>query len=122
EDDELRGALGVAAPTKAELSEVLDSLLPCAGSRKARRAIEFGDGRAASLLESLSRGQIMLLGLPSPELQVPFHDENGFIGNVDFYWPELDLIGESDGDWKYDGDTSPSGRPSREVIEVEKNR
>jgi hypothetical protein len=43
----------------------------------------------------------MALGLPAPELQVDFYDERGFIGTVDFYWPELELIGEFDGEVKY---------------------
>lgn len=114
---ELAGTLG-----KAELLALLDSTLPRAGSGKARKAIEFGDGRSGSLLESLSRGQFILMGISPPELQVPFFDGEGFIGNVDFYWPELDLIGESDGDLKYDGAGSPSGRPSNEVVKAEKAR
>lgn len=114
--------LGVAAPTKAELFDTLDALLPLPGSVKARVAIGFGDGRSQSPLESLSRGQFFLLGMPAPELQVPFYDSEGFIGFVDFYWRELDLIGESDGDRKYAGADSPSGRPGSDVVKAEKNR
>lgn len=122
EAGELRYSLGATAPTSAELLDLLHTLLPRNGSVKARRAIEFGDGRSGSLLESLSRGQFFLMGMPAPELQVPFYDENGFIGNVDFYWPELDLIGEADGDLKYNGTLSPSRQPSVEVLKAEKAR
>ncbi len=119
---DVRGEMGVGAATKAELIEMLDSLLPLAGSASARKAIEFGDGRSDSSLESLSRGQFFLLGMPLPELQVPFFDEDGHAGDVDFYWREFDLIGEADGEHKYNGAASPSGRPSIEVVKAEKAR
>ncbi|MHA6693444.1 hypothetical protein [Homoserinimonas sp. A520] len=96
--------------------------MPYSGSAKALKAIEFANGEAGSLLESLSRAQFMLLGFPAPRLQVPFYDDDGFIGNADFYWPELDLIGESDGDFKYDGAKSPSGLSAEEVKKAEKAR
>jgi hypothetical protein len=32
---------------------------------------------------------------------VDFHDEEGFIGRVDFYWEEFGVIGEADGRSKY---------------------
>lgn len=119
---DMRHELGTETPAKEDLLTTLDLLLPRAGSARARKAIEFGDGRSGSLLESLSRGQFFLMGMPLPELQVPFFDDEGFIGNVDFYWPELDLIGESDGDLEYDGAASPSGQPSIEVVKAEKAR
>jgi len=100
----------------------MGSLVPYSGSAKALKAIEFADPAAGSLLESLSRVQFMLLGFPAPRLQVPFHDAEGFIGNADFYWPELDLIGESDGDFKYDGANSPSGLSAETVKKAEKAR
>jgi len=43
----------------------------------------------------------LALGYPDPELQVEFVDEEGSIGFVDFFWPELGLIGEFDGRSKY---------------------
>jgi hypothetical protein len=45
--------------------------------------------------------QFHALKLPPPELQVPFFDDDGLIGYADFYWRELDLIGEVDGRSKY---------------------
>lgn len=119
---ELRFGLEPTPPTAAELHELLDSLLPIAGSTKARKAIDFADARSGSLLESLSRVQLMLLGLPQPELQVPFFDSDGHIGTTDFYWRDLDLIGEADGAHKYDGENSPSGLPSPVVLKKEKDR
>lgn len=122
EEDEFRHRIGVAAPTKSMLIELIASLVPYSGSSKAVEVIEFADARAGSLLESLSRVQFMLAGFPAPQLQVPFYDGDGFIGNADFYWPEIDLIGESDGDFKYDGAKSPSGRSAEEVKKAEKAR
>lgn len=112
----------IAAPTKEQLLELVAFLAPYRGSARALKAIEFSDGLSGSLLESLSRVQFMLLGMPAPQLQVPFFDEQGLIGYADFYWPELDLIGECDGDFKYDGASSPSGRPGKEVLIAEKAR
>lgn len=113
---------GNVSATKEELLNVLDDLLPYPGSARARKVIEFADGTSDSLLESISRTQMMLLGLPAPQLQVPFYDAEGFIGYADFYWPELDLIGESDGDLKYDGKDSPSGESAETVVKKEKRR
>jgi hypothetical protein len=39
------------------------------------------------------------LGLPKPELQVPYSDADGLIGVVDFDW--TGLVGEFDGKVKY---------------------
>lgn len=121
-EGEFRKQIGASTPTKQELLDLVASLAPYSGSAKAIKVVEFADGRAGSLLESLSRVQFMLLGFPVPQLQVPFFDDDGFIGNADFYWPELDLIGESDGDFKYDGAESPSGLSAEEVKKAEKAR
>jgi hypothetical protein len=39
--------------------------------------------------------------IPLPKLQVEFFDHVGFIGRVDFHWPRHRLIGEYDGETKY---------------------
>ena len=67
EKGELRHHLGATAPARKELLDLLLLLLPRGGSVKARHAIEFGDGRSGSLLESLSRGQFFLMGGGSGE-------------------------------------------------------
>jgi hypothetical protein len=92
------------------------------GTIRAERAIAFSDGSCDSPGESVSRVQFHLMGYPPPELQVPFFDEQGFIGYADFYWPELDLIGEFDGDVKYLGSTYRRGRLPEEVVLAEKRR
>ena len=71
----------------------------------------------------MSRVQIHALGLPAPELQVDFHDHEGLIGTVDFYWRHLGLVGEFDGYSKY-GDKRRFARhlSAEEVLVAEKLR
>ena len=74
---------------------------PSAAPARVRRVLQFADHRAQSAGESFSRVQLLALGAPKPELQVEFADRRGRIGPVDFYWPELDIVGEFDGKSKY---------------------
>ena len=52
---------------------------------------------AQTVLETFSRLRLIEAGVPEPELQVPIHDEDGLIGNVDMYWAGLGVVGEADG-------------------------
>mgnify|MGYP001039589302 CR=1 FL=1 len=92
---------GTATPSQGDIAGALDALTGIPGRTRGNAAIEFADGLSQSPGESLSRVQIHALGLPAPELQVSFHDDRGHIGDVDFYWPHLGLVGEFDGDSKY---------------------
>lgn len=56
---------------------------------------------AQTVLETFSRLAFVEGGLPEPILQQSFHDENGLIGYVDMWWPDLNVIGEADGLVKY---------------------
>src|SRR5699024_9376352 len=67
----------------------------------ARYVIERADGRAESPGESLSRARFFEWGLPRPELQVDFRDDDGHIGRVDFWWQDRGVVGEFDGRTKY---------------------
>lgn len=58
---------------------------------------------AESTLESVSRAAVEWLGFPSPELQVVFRSPSGQEDRGDCFWRDADLIGEADGDMKYDG-------------------
>lgn len=128
-DDGLRTPLegdyrfGTTTPTKQDVRDVLEPLGPIPGFARARLALDFADGRSQSAGESLSRVQMHALGLPAPELQVSFYDDAGFIGEVDFYWPHLGLIGEFDGHSKY-GDARRFARhlSPQEVLIAEKER
>lgn len=114
---------GTTAPTQQQVLAQLGDILPTPGHARARLAIEFADGASGSPGESLSRVQFRALGLPVPELQVPFHDYLGYIGTVDFYWRHLGLIGEFDGNSKY-GDARRFARhlSAAEVFVAEKER
>lgn len=83
------------------LREILDALLPYPGATRGRRALEFASPLSESPGESFTRVQCHALGLPPPQLQVPFSDARGLIGYADFYWPHLDLVVEFDGASKY---------------------
>lgn len=80
------------------------------------------DGCAESPLESLSRTRMFQLGLPMPEQQVEFYDASGFIGRVDFYWPQLGIIGEADGRLKFHVAEGLTGDAAEEAVWRAKRR
>lgn len=88
-------------PTKTDVLEQIEGLGTAPGVVRARRTLDFADPRSASAGESLTRVQLHALGWPAPQLQVAFHDALGYIGDVDFFWPDLGLIAEFDGTVKY---------------------
>ena len=49
------------------------------------------------MLESLCRVLLHLAGLPAPETQLGIRGPAGWIGRVDFGWPEQRLVVETDG-------------------------
>ena len=111
------------ATTALDLTTTLDSLRPYRGLAKAQRVLDFADGRSESPGESFSRVQFHALGYPPPLLQIDFFDEIGFIGCVDFYWPQLGLIGEFDGLSKYGRKRRyQSGLTLDQILMIEKKR
>ena len=62
------------------------------------------------------------IGCPQPHLQIPFSDSDGLIGVVDFFWPELGIVGEADGDVKYLDPSFRGGRSADQVVLDEKIR
>jgi hypothetical protein len=66
--------------------------------------------------------QLDRIGLPRARTQVRFHDHLGRIGDVDFWWPELNAIGEFDGFGKYHRVEFANGRSPGEVVYDEKRR
>ncbi|NUL45489.1 hypothetical protein F7P69_09825 [Cellulosimicrobium funkei] len=65
--------------------------------------------------ESLSRARMIELGFELPRLQAHLTGADGVDYRVDFWWEELDLIGESDGWGKYAADgTDPTESLRRE--------
>ncbi|UZN04690.1 type IV toxin-antitoxin system AbiEi family antitoxin domain-containing protein [Cellulomonas sp. S1-8] len=74
------------------------------GVRAARWTTGLVDPRSESPGESLSRVRMAELGLPAPVLQHEVRDRYGFVGRVDFWWPEQGVVGEFDGRVKYGSD------------------
>lgn len=89
---------------------------------RARRAIEFADGLANRPGESLSRVVMAESGFAAPELQRAFRSPFGAKADVDFFWPEVGVVGEFDGDVKYLDRTMRGGRSIEQVVIDEKNR
>ena len=111
-----------AQTTKEELFGVWERLLPFRGHTRARAVIEFANGRAESPLESISRLSIHQAEFPPPVLQWALSDADGVIGEVDFAWPELGVVGEADGEAKYLDATLRGGRSAERVVLDEKHR
>jgi len=92
------------------------------GCRLAARALLFADPRAESAGESISRVRIWQAGLPMPELQQAFYDDQGnFLGRGDFWWRHFKVIGEFDGAVKY-GRLLKQGGTTDKVVMAEKRR
>ena len=93
-------ALRAATTTKQGLIAVCGACNGWPGIRKARRVVDFSDGRAESVLESCARVIFAEHGLDPPELQFTITGPD-FRYSVDFYWPEYRVIAEADGQVKY---------------------
>lgn len=115
-------ALAKGLVTREDLETELELIGRAPGSRRAREVVRHADGRAGSVGESLSRAQMITLGLPLPHLQHEFYDDDGFIGRTDFWWEELQLIGEFDGRVKFGRDLAPTDADARQSLWAEKRR
>ena len=108
----------VAADAALRAGEDRDRLRRLAddtGYRAARRiekVLGFASPLAESPGESVSRALFHQHGLPAPVLQQEFRDTAGFIGRVDFWWPQHGVIGEFDGRVKY-GERFPGSPEER---------
>ncbi|MGY4770999.1 type IV toxin-antitoxin system AbiEi family antitoxin domain-containing protein [Kribbella sp. CWNU-51] len=78
------------------------------GSATARAALRFSDPLSESVGESRLRVLMHNHGLPPPVLQATFTDAGGFVGRVDFYFPDQRTVVEFDGLLKYAGRTRES--------------
>lgn len=83
---------------------------------KVARVLVLTDPLRESPAESMSYGVFVLAELPTPQCQVHFwiSSTQGF--RVDLYWPDFALVGECDGNVKYDGSFG-----SPETVMVEQN-
>jgi hypothetical protein len=107
-------ALRLGKVAKPELFLVADSCGQWPGVARARRAIEFADERAESVLESCARVVFYEAGLEPPELQAEFRGD-GFVFRGDFYWARHRTIAEADGMAKYED-------PSRARDQIRRDR
>lgn len=103
---------------RASFDEVLDSMPAWPGVRTARAAVAAADPASASPYESWSRGWMLAVGMPAPELNVILVGASGREYVVDFLWRDRGLIGEADGLSKY-GTTADEIRRS---MRAEKDR
>jgi hypothetical protein len=86
-------------------------------SRAASEVTTLADAAAESPLESLSRLALLRAGLPAPILQARIVDSDGwFVGRVDFLWPKLGVVGEADGNLKYDRPAALQAERRREQM------
>lgn len=95
------GALKLDLLTVDDTSWALSQLGSIRGVRLARTALSLLDGRRESPLESWSYAAFVAWQIPLPDSQVEIFDDEGFIGRVDFHWPQFRVVGEADGRLKY---------------------
>jgi hypothetical protein len=107
-------ALRSRQASKPDLDLCVTACARWPGIKNARRAIAFADGRAESVLESISRVAFDDLGLPPPDLQAWVGDENEIIGRADFLWRAYRTVGEADGAVKY-------ADPARAMAQLERD-
>lgn len=108
--------------SRAELRSALVEGTHGRGWARARRVVEFADSRSESPGESLSRVSIAMAGFVPPLLQHDIADEDGFVGRVDFFWPQVSIVGEFDGHGKYLRQEWRDGRSAAQVAVAEKLR
>lgn len=103
---------------RSQFLAVLDPMVGWPGVRTARAAVTLADPASASPYESWSRGWMLAVGMPAPELNVVLRGASGreYVG--DFVWRDRWLIGEADGVGKY-GTTSDE---IRAALRAEKER
>lgn len=115
-------ALRAGMVSKEQLRVALAARGGIRAYRRVERVLDFATALSGSPGESLSRVTIHELGFPVPILQHPFSDALGHIGDVDFWWPEFELMGEFDGLVKYTRDEYRKGRSIEEIVFAEKVR
>jgi hypothetical protein len=108
--------------TSQELATLVDHVRGRVGAPRFARVVGFADVRSGSAGESMSRVWFAEMGMPAPDLQVEFHDDDGLIGFTDFYWKHLRTIGEFDGRGKYEDDEDERARTPSDVVYAEKRR
>lgn len=107
--------------TKQQILTELGRRIGCKGVIKARDVVKHADARSESVGESLSRAVMLKGHLPMPRLQETIYDHGNFVGRVDFYWPDFNIIGEFDGLGKYNSGTYTDLSPGQ-IAQNERQR
>jgi predicted transcriptional regulator of viral defense system len=110
------------ALSKEHLYTELERVNPRTGRRQAEQSIGFASALSANPGETLSRVRIFQLGFAAPELQVCFPGILGANAYVDFFWRQVQKIGEFDGFLKYGAGPVLAGRDPSSVVWQEKQR
>jgi hypothetical protein len=105
-----------------QLAEAIERRRPFRGSRKAEAVARFASALSASPNETLCRVRFEQLGYPQPEQQREYRRSRGRVFTVDFYWPEFDVICETDGRIKYEDPEYLAGRTPQQALWEEKMR
>lgn len=108
-DAALGSGLGVG-----ELDALLARCRGWPGAIAAGEALALADGRAESVLESISRLAFRDLALPMPEPQVEVWHQGRLVARVDFLWRDHLVVGEADGRVKYEDVSSLYAEKRRE--------
>lgn len=90
-----------SASNAADLRAAASALGHQTRQRRVARILDLSTDKSESVGESMSRAQMILLNFPEPRLQGSFTLRSGRTARTDFWWPELDLVGEFDGQGKY---------------------
>jgi hypothetical protein len=100
-------ALRAGLTCTADLAAGLELCARWPGRIRAAAVVRESNPAAESPLESISRLLMRRAGLPPPVLQAQIDDRDGrFVARSDFYWPEYGVVGEADGNLKYDAGRS----------------
>lgn len=105
-----------------ELRAALDRRVRPRRHRAVLQAIDASSALSDSAGESLSRGQIILLGFEPPELQHRFYENGQEVARADFWWESVRVAGEFDGNEKYLSPAMRGGRSAAQVVIDEKWR
>ncbi len=92
------------------------------GVTRARRVLDFADGRAQLPGESISRIRLYEIGFRDIRLQVPVPGPGHRLYFVDFGLEDVEAFGEFDGSLKYVDGHLLDGRTSSQVLDEEKQR
>lgn len=104
------------------IAEVIARRRPFRGVRRVDAVLAFAGAGSASPNESLCRVRFDELGFSQPIQQREYRGIDGRVYEVDFYWEEVDVIGETDGRVKYENPRFLNGRTPQQALWDEKLR